>query len=755
MTAATTTRPTADDRIRAALWFAERGFGVFPVWSTHPDGTCRCPKGVDCMNAGKHPITQHGFDDATLDAAKIRAFLSAGSEPNYGLVCPDGVFALDVDGDGVDRLAELEQRHGPLPPTLTTATAHGEHIFLRWPDEHPRPIHGLFGYVTRWGSGKAAGYVIGPRSVHASGAIYTPAGGAFDIAELPDDWARAAVEPTPSSTALVVSAGGYVMPEHVSEGLRYEAIRAYTAHLYNRELTPDEMWPLVRDLLAPRFDDPLTEREVRGRFDKVVNEETRKRLGEPRGRIPAIVPVGSLRIAALTEFESEPIQWLWPAWLARGVVTVFDGNPGVSKSTLLADLVARITTGREWPDGTPGGPVGRVLWITTEDDPGRVLRPRIEVAGGRPDLALFAKSEIVFPEVAEAFLALVVELAAQPEGLELVILDPLFSHIDAKVRSIADADMRRHVMNPLQRSAEAADVGIVVVRHFNKDTSASTLNRGAGSLGGIVGAARAVWTATIDKEDDTGETKVVGVTKLNYARAPLPQRYRIESKTPAGWLTADTVPAIEWLGEASMSIDQLNAEDEFAGDAVQALEEILSDGSVAATRVKSLMQSRGYGRDATRRAAARLHASKAKSGLRGGWEWSLPEVVADSSKDTEATALFEESGADSSKDRPEPSGLAGAHAGGVTPLSPDSSDASKDTPPDSSKSRKSLVAGGLPGTALFDAIPVVEPDPSEAHWVPGMDCPESVFTEHSRLEGHHATDAGWICTICHPQGDDQ
>ncbi len=129
--------PTAEDRIRAALWFAERGFGVFSCWSAREDGTCRCPAGSACGSPGKHPVTAHGFADATRDPARIRTLLSAGSQPNYGLVCPEGVFAWDVDGEDVARLAVLEQRLGELPPTLRTDTAHGQHVFLRWPEALP------------------------------------------------------------------------------------------------------------------------------------------------------------------------------------------------------------------------------------------------------------------------------------------------------------------------------------------------------------------------------------------------------------------------------------------------------------------------------------------------------------------------------------------------------------------------------------------------------------------------------------------
>jgi hypothetical protein len=580
MAAEVLVRPAREERLRAALWFAERGFGVFSVWSANDDGVCRCPKGVACESPGKHPVPGIGFKAATTDPELIRRMLEIPSDPNWGMLPPDGVFALDVDGAGVQELAKLEARYGALPATLRTATAHGQHIFLRWPDAHPRPIGQLFGFVTRWGSGRDAGYVIGPRSVHATGAVYAPVAGSLEIAEMPEAWARAAIG-TPAEASVTFSAG-YQLPDRFPAGTaRYKEVLRYTAHLYDTSrLSRAEMWPLVRDVLAPRFAEPLTESELRERFDRVT-KDMGKRLGDRRNVPDEKQAPVELEDAPLTEFDSEPVQWLWGSWLPRGVVTLMDGNPGVSKSTLVADLVARVTRGREWPDGTSGkGSPARAMWITTEDDPGRVLRPRIEAAGGDASLVRFVKGEVVFPSGKEAFTELVVKRARERAGLALVILDPLFSHIDATVRTIADAEMRKGVMNPLTAAAEAADVAILVVRHFSKDTTASAVNRGAGSLGGIVGAARALWTVIADPEDETGETKVVGVSKLNYARAHRALRYRVVDRVPPGWL-AGSVSGIEWLGEASTSIETMLSAGPRSGEAARTLEEILAAGPVA------------------------------------------------------------------------------------------------------------------------------------------------------------------------------
>jgi hypothetical protein len=343
----TGSHPTAEDRIRAATWFADRGFGVFSVWSADPDGTCRCPKRAACGSPGKHPIGRQGFLEYTRDHDRIRTLLSAGSEPNYGLVCPDGVFVLDVDGDGVARLAELEGRLGALPPTLRTNTAHGQHVFLRWPTELARPVGQLFGYVTRWGSGAGGGYVIGPRSVHASGAVYQPASSCLEIATLPDAWAQAAVAPAADDDIIGIAQGGYELPAPGYAGARYEAIRDYIASRYRRGISTDEIWAGVLAVLAPRFLVPLSEPELRERFERAW-DDTPARLGAP---LPDPVAEAAIMAAAAVA-PAELAATAWPAppddavyhgplgEIVRAVAPHTEADPVGVLGTLLASVGA-------------------------------------------------------------------------------------------------------------------------------------------------------------------------------------------------------------------------------------------------------------------------------------------------------------------------------------------------------------------------------------------------------------------------------
>ena len=205
------------------------------------------------------------------------------------------MFAWDVDGDGVPRLVELEREHGPLPPTLRTDTAHGQHVFLRWPEGLPRPLGQMFGYVTRWGSGTGAGYVIGPRSVHATGFEYAPAGSFLEIAELPEAWARAAIEAKSTTGSIVVKPGG---PTDVAVGSRHEYLRDQARHLRGLGLTGEALFVAVSDLnrqlAEPKTPDAVRRAigDVETKFgrDAISDEGWRTARPRPPRRPPAPRP---------------------------------------------------------------------------------------------------------------------------------------------------------------------------------------------------------------------------------------------------------------------------------------------------------------------------------------------------------------------------------------------------------------------------------------------------------------------------------
>jgi putative DNA primase/helicase len=139
----------------AALELARCGFAVFP-----------------CEPRGKKPIVRGGFKRATIDRPEIEAWWRRTPDANIGVATGtvSRIIVIDVDGEGGETLlAALEERHGALPDTAQVRTGRGRHVYFRLPqDDRPVPCSAS-GSVDIRGDG---GYVIGPGSVHPSGAIY-------------------------------------------------------------------------------------------------------------------------------------------------------------------------------------------------------------------------------------------------------------------------------------------------------------------------------------------------------------------------------------------------------------------------------------------------------------------------------------------------------------------------------------------------------------------------------------------------------
>lgn len=67
------------------------------------------------------------------------------------------------------------------------------------------------------------------------------------------------------------------------------------------------------------------------------------------------------------DLTPEPVQWLWPDWLALGKFHLLAGAPGQGKTTIAMGLAATVTLGGRWPDGSCCA-AGNVLVWSGEDD---------------------------------------------------------------------------------------------------------------------------------------------------------------------------------------------------------------------------------------------------------------------------------------------------------------------------------------------------------------------------------------------------
>lgn len=148
---------------------ASCNFALLPLYEPEGSG-CSCGD-ESCTRIGKHPRTRRGVHDATNDPNQINRWWPPTSLFNIGIATgsKSGVFVVDVDGDeGRATLADLMRGHKPIDDISKVTTGRGEHIYFR--------CDGLRVSNSQLGPGidlrGEGGYVVGPGSLHASGAAY-------------------------------------------------------------------------------------------------------------------------------------------------------------------------------------------------------------------------------------------------------------------------------------------------------------------------------------------------------------------------------------------------------------------------------------------------------------------------------------------------------------------------------------------------------------------------------------------------------
>jgi hypothetical protein len=154
-----------EELFEAALAYSARGWPVFPLRA-----------------AGKLPLTEHGFHDATTSLSQLAAWWDQWPEANVGLPTGDHFIVVDIDprAGGDEALRELEATHGALPATWRVVTSSGgAHIYFQ-------PVAGLRNSAGLLGPGLdvrgAGGYVVAPPSLNGTGGGWT-----WELGHEPDE----------------------------------------------------------------------------------------------------------------------------------------------------------------------------------------------------------------------------------------------------------------------------------------------------------------------------------------------------------------------------------------------------------------------------------------------------------------------------------------------------------------------------------------------------------------------------------------
>ena len=325
----------------------------------------------------------------------------------------------------------------------------------------------------------------------------------------------------------------------------------------------------------------------------------------------------------------EQIEWLLYPFIPFGKVTIIQGDPGEGKTTMVLQIIAKLTRGEPillnkksqkeaqqdseenlkqevLSQDNPIQPVN-VIYQTAEDGLGDTIKPRLLAAGADCSRVLVIDDR----EQPLTMLDVRLEEAIMQTKARMVVLD----HIQGFLGT--DEDMHRaNEIRPLMKRmavlAEKYHCAIILIGHMNKNSNGKSSYRGLGSID-FQAAARSV--LIVGRLKDEPETRVMCHVKSSLAPEGKSVAFRLDKET-----------GFRWIGEYDISADDLlsgDARGQKSRIAKEFLLDILADGGMAQKKIEEEASKQGIKKKTLRNAKQELEIDSVKRGNQ--WFWILSE----------------------------------------------------------------------------------------------------------------------------------
>ena len=340
------------------------------------------------------------------------------------------------------------------------------------------------------------------------------------------------------------------------------------------------------------------------------------------------------------------IDWAWKNRFAFGKLTVIAGDPGLGKSTILADIAALHTKGGDFPCNEGRAIICEVAILTAEDGLRDTLVPRLMAAEADMSKIHFITGTKVGGAVGdEAMFDITTDIAALRKyftdypAIRVLIIDPLTAYLGAGTRAKENTEVRR-VLMPLVKLIEDFNISLVVNIHLNK-AGGKALYRILNSIA-FVAVGRIIHVVVEDA--DNHDLKKFICSKINIGSKPLGLTYIIQKV----WIKGEQGEEIETsrISWGTTHIDE-TADEALAeagsgvktstDEAIEFLLLVLADGRVSVPDIEAEARAAGFLGEGNqirqskpfRSAKDALKIVSSRDGFGPGavYYWSLPPIV--------------------------------------------------------------------------------------------------------------------------------
>jgi putative DNA primase/helicase len=180
------------------------------------------------------------------------------------------------------------------------------------------------------------------------------------------------------------------------------------------------------------------------------------------------------RVAVLVRGDQVPlksVQWAWKHRFAFGKLALIAGDPGLGKSQIGLDIVARHTISDFWPVDGGRAQVAEAIVLTAEDGLSDTVAPRLVAAGADMEKVHFLKGTKVEGGDEELFdltrdVEALREVLAQNPAIKIIVIDPVTAYL-GETQAQRNAQVRK-ALAPLVRLIEDTGVLVIGITHLNK-----------------------------------------------------------------------------------------------------------------------------------------------------------------------------------------------------------------------------------------------------------------------------------------------